>query len=240
MNAHRLPGAALLAATLLISTSPAPLGAANAPPAPSAIEFVMPADGAFIAGGPVVVAGRLPPGDSFVNLLLDDAPVGEIVREGRTFQATLNPGPGPHALEARAGDLSARLSFTFGTGGRGASPYRYHKPVLEGRCAECHAGVRQGGAGAEGQTCKSCHRKLAVIFPYVHGPLAAGKCVVCHEPHGSSWPALTIGEPRAMCTACHDQLSSREHIDKARTRVCYLCHNPHASMNRRLLYDIVK
>ena len=200
----------------------------------------MPAPGAFIPAGTVIVAGRLPEGAGFVNLLLDDAPVAGVTRADRTFSANLTPAPGPHTLEARAGESSARLEFTFGTGGRGVPPYRYHAPVLEGRCAECHAGVRRQAARAESETCKSCHRKLATFYPYVHGPLAAGKCVVCHEPHGSSWPALTVANARVMCTTCHDQPGSLDHVEKARSRVCYLCHNPHASMNRKFLYDIVR
>ena len=217
------------------------VGAADAPkPPPAAIEFVMPAAGAFIPAGTVVAAGRLPEGAGFVNLLLDGAPVAGITREGRTFSVKLTPSPGPHTLEARVGDLGAMLPFISGSGGRGKTPYRYHAPVLEGRCAECHAGVRRPSAKAESETCKSCHRKLATIYPYVHGPLAAGKCVVCHEPHGSSWPSLTIADARTICTTCHDQPGSLDHVEKARSRVCYLCHNPHASMNKKFLYDIVK
>jgi len=214
--------------------------AADAPPAPAAIQFVMPAAGSFIAAGPVVVAGKLPPGAGFVNLSLDGSPVGEISRTGSTFSAILTPAAGSHSLLARAGDLSASLSFTYGVGGRGLAPYRFHAPVLEGRCDECHAGVRRGRASAEADTCKSCHRKLAMIYPFVHGPLAAGKCLVCHEPHGSRWPSLTIGDAQSMCVSCHDQPGSLAHVEKARSRVCYLCHNPHASMNRKFLYDIVK
>jgi predicted CXXCH cytochrome family protein len=175
-----------------------------------------------------------------VNLLLDGVSVADIARSGRTFSANLTPGPGSHTLEARAGDFGASLLFTSGSGGRGRTPYRYHVPVLEGRCAECHAGVRRPAANAESETCKSCHRKLAMVYPYVHGPLAAGKCVVCHEPHGSSWPSLTIADARTMCTTCHDQPGSLDHVEKARSRVCYLCHNPHASMNKKFLYNIVK
>jgi len=199
----------------------------------------MPAAGAFIPAGLVVVAGRLPERAGFVNLLLDGAPVS-ITRDGRTFWTNLTPGPGPHTLEARAGELGANLSFTSGSGGRGFVPYRYHTPVLEGRCAECHAGIRRGTATAEADTCKTCHRKLAMIYPFVHGPLAASKCLVCHDPHGSRWPSLTVADAKTMCTACHDQPGSLDHVEQARSQVCYLCHNPHASMNRKFLYDIVK
>jgi predicted CXXCH cytochrome family protein len=64
--------------------------------------------------------------------------------------------------------------------------------------------------------------------------------VVCHEPHGSSWPSLTVADARTMCVSCHDQPGSLEHVEKSRSRVCYLCHNPHASMNKKFLYNIVK
>jgi predicted CXXCH cytochrome family protein len=223
---------------LLLAFAALPAHAADA--APAAIEFVMPTAGAFIASGPVVVAGRLPPDAGFVNLLLDGVPIADVAREGRTFSAMLAPGAGAHTVDVRAGALESSLRFTFGSGGRGAVPYRYHAPVLEKRCVECHDGVRRPEAAAEAATCKSCHRKLAVIYPYVHGPLAAGKCVVCHDPHGSAWPSLTVADAPRMCTHCHDQPGSLQHVEKARSRVCYLCHNPHASMNRKLLYDIVK
>ncbi len=228
---------ALVAAFVVAGVSRA---ADTAVPPGGAIEFVMPAAGAFIPAGTVVVAGRIPTGAGFVNLLLDGAPVVDITRLGDTFSAKLTPGPGPHTLDARVGELDAKLTFIYGSGGRGRAPYRYHVPVLEGRCAECHAGVRRPAVNAESETCKSCHRKLAMIYPYVHGPLAAGKCVVCHEPHGSSWPALTVDDARTMCSACHDQPGSLDHVEKSRSRVCYLCHNPHASMNKKFLYDIVK
>jgi len=230
-----------LAAALCLAAATAGRAGDDAKPAPpAAIEFLMPATGAFIPSGTVIVAGRVPPGAGFVNLLIDGSPLAEVTRDGDTFSARLTPRPGPHTLEARAGDRSAIITFAAGTGGKGAPPYRYHTPVLEGRCAECHTGLRRKTARAEADTCTACHRKLAVAFPYVHGPVAAGKCLICHDPHGSSRPALMTAEPKPLCTGCHDQPSSLEHIDKARSRVCHLCHNPHASMNRRLLYDIVK
>jgi predicted CXXCH cytochrome family protein len=235
-------GTVLLAATLVAAAaSPGRAEGGAQPAAPAgAVEFLMPAAGAFIPAGMVIVAGRVPPGAGFVNLLLDGAPVAEVTREGASFWATLTPSAGTHAVEARARDISGTITFAAGTGGRGVAPYRYHRPVLEGRCAECHTGLRRKSERAEAETCTACHRKLAVAFPYVHGPVAAGKCLVCHEPHGSARPALITAEPKELCVRCHDQPSSLEHIDTARSRVCYLCHNPHASMNRGFVYDIVK
>ena len=239
MNPRR-HAVALAVASCLAAVSAVRAGNDAAPAPPDAITFVMPAAGAFIPSGPVIVAGRLPPGAGDVELRLDGAPLADVGRSGAGFSVTLTPRPGPHTLEARAGGRSAIITFAAGTGGRGATPYRYHTPVLEARCAECHTGMHRPSPRAEMETCTHCHRKLAVVFPYVHGPVAAGKCLVCHDPHGSDRPALTTGDSKQLCTRCHDQPSSLEHIDKARSRVCHLCHNPHASMNRRFLYDIVR
>ena len=239
MRPSLLTGSILTLAAALAAV-PALAAEAGKAAGPKVIEYVMPAPGAFIPAGPVVVAGRLPANPGSVSLLLDGEPVAGLSLEGDTFSATLVPATGPHVLEVRAGDLAARLTFTYGPGVRDLPPYRYHAPVLERRCAECHAGVRRPYATAEGDTCKACHRKLATMYPYVHGPLAVGRCAVCHEPHGSSWPSLTLADARTMCTGCHDQPGSLAHVEMARSRVCYLCHNPHASMNRKFLYDIVK
>ncbi len=200
----------------------------------------MPTRGAFIPGGQVIVAGRLPEGVTWANLLLDGEPVPDAVVAGGTFIARLSPVPGSHELEVRAGATSAVLPFVYARGGGGAPPYRYHLPVLEERCAECHGGLRREDPRAEKRTCTGCHRALAVIYPYLHGPVAAGQCLVCHDPHGSSLPALGPANAKDLCIACHDQPTTLEHVQKARSRVCYLCHNPHGSMNRRLLYDIVR
>jgi predicted CXXCH cytochrome family protein len=216
---------------------------ASAPAAPEAdggVVFLMPTDGAFLPGGPVIVAGRLPAGATWANLLLDGAAVPEAVVSGGTFVARLSPVPGRHEVEVRVGEAAYRLAFVYARGGGAARPYRYHRPVLEDRCAECHAGVRAAGPGAEKRTCTGCHRGQAVVYPYVHGPVAAGQCLVCHDPHGSALPALAPATARDLCVGCHDQPSTLQHVEKARSRVCYLCHNPHASMNRRLLYDIVR
>lgn len=238
--------AAAIACTTAIATAPSAIAAGDAPPAaPTAIGFVMPAPGAFVAAGPVVVAGRLPPNAGYVNLILDGEPLEQIQREGSIFSASFTPASGPHTVEARAGALSATLAFTFlvadhDPGTVGPLPYRYHAPVIEQRCAECHALMHRPTAKAEIETCTSCHRKLAMFYPRVHGPLAAGKCLVCHDPHGSFRPALTVRDSPALCTLCHDQPGSLEHVEQARSKVCYLCHNPHASMNKKLLYRIVK
>jgi len=231
-----------VAAILGLALLAAPATAAEPPtdPPEAGIEFVMPEAGAFIPGGRVLVAGRLPKGSSWANVLLDGTAVPDAVVAGRTFTAWLSPVPGRHRLEVRVGERSATLEFVYARGGGGAAPYRYHRPVLEERCPECHAGARGKAPGEEARTCTGCHRSLAIAYPYVHGPVAAGTCLVCHDPHGSSRPALTPVEARELCTRCHDQPSTMKHVEGARSRVCYLCHNPHAGMNRKLLYDIVR
>jgi predicted CXXCH cytochrome family protein len=225
-----------LAAAACLAAAAALAGGSVKSAAAGPIEFVMPPPGAFVPSGPVIVAGRLPAGTATLELILDGAPFAGVTREGDTFSATLTPRPGAHTLEARAGGVSATIAFASGTGGQGAPPYRYHPPVLEGRCADCHAGVRRKIARAEAKTCTVCHRKLAMVFPYVHEPVKEGTCIICHDPHGSTRTALITADAKTLCAECHGEPSAA-HIEQGRSVTCHLCHNPHASMSPKFLYE---
>jgi len=234
MNSHRR--ALALAASACIAAATVIAGGSAKSAASGPLEFRLPPAGAFIPSGPVVAAGRVPPGTGSIELRLDGAPLAGVARDGDNFSVTLTPHPGPHTLEARAGGLTATVAFASGTGGQGTPPYRYHPPVLEGRCAECHTGVRRKVARAEAKTCTVCHRKQAVFFPHIHEPVKEGTCLVCHDPHGSTRPALLTADTKTLCTECHGEPSAA-HVEQGRSSACHLCHNPHASMNPKFLYE---
>lgn len=91
--------------------------------------------------------------------------------------------------------------------------------------------------GARGRVCLSCHGDFQATLdrPFVHTPLKAGNCAVCHDPHASSHGKLLAAEASAICATCHAGLVP----DKAASvhapvvaGQCVRCHDPHAAKNR--------
>jgi predicted CXXCH cytochrome family protein len=182
----------------------------------------------------VVIAGRLPPGSEKTHFLLNGRLLEGITRKGDSFSTSINPAKGFNEVEVRRGDTATRISFVYGSRTPGQPTYTFHAPLVEGTCDPCHR-ERRGGPLTDAAICYQCHRAKSVIYPFVHGPVAAGKCLICHVAHGSSYPSLGRVNLTQMCTSCHDQLSTRKHTDTSRSRICTLCHDPHCGMNRSLL-----
>jgi predicted CXXCH cytochrome family protein len=199
------------------------------------VRFISPWPGALINRGPVIVAGTLPPDASQTHFLLNGRPLGSVKRTGNSFSGAFTPPRGFNEFEVRTGDRRTRMNFVFNIQSGSKAPYSYHQPLVENECATCHEKTGEQSALTEAAVCYRCHTAMAVMFPYVHGPVAAGKCLVCHDPHGSSLPNLTRARVKDICTACHDQPSTWKHIDSSRNSVCTLCHNPHYGMKRTLL-----
>ncbi len=92
----------------------------------------------------------------------------------------------------------------------------------------------------------------------MHGPVAAGKCMDCHDPHASDNAGLLKKEPAALCLDCHADVKKKPHVDRRVLRrrapagrreegeaaedplrrgkpfYCASCHEPHRSELPRL------
>lgn len=104
------------------------------------------------------------------------------------------------------------------------------------KCANCHnAHASDQGAMLQhrmDQVCLSCHDKavqatdghtIASMKPvlteskYLHGPIRAGSCSGCHDPHGSKFPnLLDRAFPKTFYTA----------FDQSKYALCFTCHDP--------------
>ncbi len=102
----------------------------------------------------------------------------------------------------------------------------------------------------EREVCYSCHREIEAQFnmPFKHRVNeGAMECSDCHNPHGSgiaTWRTAHL--PRMVsqalgndipCTKCHSDKRGpfvHEH-PPVRVDGCPVCHNPHGSVNARLL-----
>lgn len=122
-------------------------------------------------------------------------------------------------------------------------------------CTSCHSihgaqTAKQLLAKQQTPLCYGCHANVRSQFamPFKHRVNeGAIQCSDCHNPHGAPAPGWRMGaRPRmTQTTAAGEQPCLRCHQDKrgpfafehAAVRVdgCETCHNPHGSMNARLL-----
>ncbi len=102
-------------------------------------------------------------------------------------------------------------------------------PAGEGACTECHVDLTEGEivhGAIEMESCDSCHEAkppghtYQLVDPivdacivchddprdvtgHVHGPVAEGRCVSCHQPHTSEVDSLLRAESPDLCWQCH-------------------------------------
>jgi predicted CXXCH cytochrome family protein len=85
--------------------------------------------------------------------------------------------------------------------------------------------------------CFRCHEDESQTYPYVHGPVAVGQCLFCHNPHKSKYAHLLNRGGTELCALCHTRASLRtieDHLEPSHIQ-CLECHNSHASTARFLL-----
>ena len=146
-----------------------------------------------------------------------------------------------------------------------------HAPTANWLCLDCHNGkIGEYNMDKEGtakymvpdpvaKTCGECHDTVEGWFmnKYTHGPTNDGRCIRCHNPHGSDNEFFLRKTIWNLCTTCHNEKATGKHIvasfvfgrnggahptkapvDFARPErkfVCSSCHNPHGSSGIYLL-----
>lgn len=114
-----------------------------------------------------------------------------------------------------------------------------HGPYAAKLCGACHNAAATNAliVPAE-ELCLRCHT-FETSQAYVHGPLASGGCLVCHDPHRSANRALLVSASDGFCLHCHDRsaLSDLSASDghRAQDANCTACHEPHMSARKFLL-----
>lgn len=111
-----------------------------------------------------------------------------------------------------------------------------HGPYGAKLCGACHDAQAVNALVVSGdRLCARCH-DLALDKQYVHGPVADGGCLSCHDPHSSPYRHLLLSESDGFCLHCHDgaALSPVEGHAAGETN-CTSCHDAHMSDRKFLL-----
>jgi predicted CXXCH cytochrome family protein len=116
--------------------------------------------------------------------------------------------------------------------------YIVHYPYQEKECTSCHdENSKSELIAKQPELCYSCHDDFTSKYKYIHGPVAAGYCTSCHNPHMSKQQKLLTRAGQDVCLFCHDSKSvykNEVHKDIA-DAVCTECHNPHGGEDRFIL-----
>lgn len=134
-------------------------------------------------------------------------------------------------------------------------PARKHSTTVNGQCLTCHQQfVKPWRIGfptnKTEDICFSCHtgKKSWRQQKVIHGPLNAGGCTLCHNPHGDEYRYQLWAEGAvALCIACHSDKENLVSKDKPLRFVhgiiqgggCVACHDPHAGDQPFMLYKSI-
>ena len=120
-------------------------------------------------------------------------------------------------------------------------------------CEACHGpgSLHASSGGARGtivnprrspETCFQCHvdKRGQMSLPHAH-PVLAGQvsCADCHDPHQGDaikGGGINLATANETCTKCHTQQKGPFVFEHAAMREgCVTCHNPHGSVNDKML-----
>jgi predicted CXXCH cytochrome family protein len=78
----------------------------------------------------------------------------------------------------------------------------------------------------------SCHGNMGKE-KFVHGPVAVGQCVFCHNIVDNKHKFTLLDEGKELCYNCHDSKEEGKHIHSpVEEGMCTSCHDPHQSPNQ--------
>jgi predicted CXXCH cytochrome family protein len=217
------------------------------------LTVVAPPDGAFVTEKTVFLSGFISgakvKGVKITGSGISVAKAVVPVKDG-TFGSLITFKPGKNQITVSAAGLTRQIKIYFTPekslkkGQKAPDGYKrfyVHSKAGELNCKECHS-FRRGkfnfsrvSPARSNCTTGECHPKMGKDAAHVHGPVGAGVCISCHNPHGSFEPLQMERTGQELCVVCHE--AKREEFDKDVVHPpvedgCVDCHDPHQSPMR--------
>ncbi len=215
------------------------------------ITVVSPPDNVWVTEKSLFLAGIVDAANvSQVEIkgVKNKAPKNKIKVESQAFGVMITLDSGSNAIKLSAGNLEKTINVYYLDPGalkkgkaapKGLKRFYVHGNPSELDCKECHK-LRRGTYNFKRivparSTCTTgCHTDIGKSA-HVHGPVGAGVCISCHNPHGSYNPMSMARSGQDLCVVCH-QAKIEEFKDSVIhapvKEGCISCHNPHESAMR--------
>lgn len=165
--------------------------------------------------------------------------------------------PGAHYVGNQAClDCHAQIVREFPASPHARVHFESAARVGETGCESCHGPgskhIETGGnakfiinPGSDPTACFQCHLDVQAEFNLPqHHPVIQGhmSCVQCHDPHGGDVfkpkGGLAMARQNESCAQCHrEQTRPFVFEHEALREGCTVCHNPHGSINRKMLVE---
>jgi predicted CXXCH cytochrome family protein len=222
-------------------------GAAN-------ITVISPPNGAFLTQKTVFLAGHISGKKKIDSVKISGvsstAPKGVVKVEDGTFGILVSFKNGQNTIIVTGGGVTKQVNVFFtpkkslkkdAKAPKGFKNFYVHSKPGTLSCKECHR-KRRGKydykrivPARANCTTGECHPKMGKEAAHVHGPVGAGVCISCHNPHGSFEPLQLARTGQDLCIVCHEAKKKEFDQDVVHPPVeegCVDCHDPHQSSKR--------
>lgn len=210
-----------------------------------AVEVVIPPPGVIVRDDYIPLLGKILDGEEdYLSVTINGAAFPVPVRDG-IFHTRLRVREGLNRITVTLEDRLLWEGEVFQSPGSGATGkygrvFLGHQTASLDECLSCHTGREGSFAAATApapELCYGCHEPLD-DKRFLHGPLAVGECLSCHDPHGGVGPFHLKDKEVSLCLSCHDAGSVQQHGGWQQAMAegsCSTCHDPHQSDTRFLV-----
>ncbi len=179
-------------------------------------------------------------------LLILVTTVGTLGVAGNAVAEQTNKTPGDHLVshQSKAGEVDCDPNSEGHARNDSGGTWGLHEPIKD--CLSCHRHEPEHGSpekpyliASAPKLCYGCHEDYISLAGWVHGPVATGDCLFCHEQHRTDNKSLLRKPIPELCYQCHETTMLQlvaNHLDESHAQ-CNDCHDGHTSPGRMLLKE---